>query len=326
MRAEGGDQGFRMRVLIADDSIVSRHLLEATLRKWNYDVIVACDGNEAWSILDQPDPPALAVLDWMMPGLTGLDICRRIRKQSREPYTYVILLTAKNLREDVIEGLEAGADDYVTKPFDQHELNVRLRAGRRIVELQAELLKAREELREQATHDSLTRIWNRPAILEILQREIERAARDRVPASVVMLDLDHFKVINDTHGHVAGDAVLCEAVRRMQASMRKYDDIGRYGGEEFLIVLAGCDQESSCRQAERLRAAISNEPMRLSDCYISVAASFGVTTALYAGLATPEILIHAADEALYQAKRAGRNRVVFLPCQDAAIETTEAQV
>jgi diguanylate cyclase (GGDEF)-like protein len=238
----------------------------------------------------------------------------------------VILLTAKNLREDVIEGLEAGADDYVTKPFDQHELNVRLRAGRRIVELQAELLKAREELREQATHDSLTRIWNRPAILEILQREIERAARDRVPASVVMLDLDHFKVINDTHGHVAGDAVLCEAVRRMQASMRKYDDIGRYGGEEFLIVLAGCDQESSCRQAERLRAAISNEPMRLSDCYISVAASFGVTTALYAGLATPEILIHAADEALYQAKRAGRNRVVFLPCQDAAIETTEAQV
>jgi len=251
-----------MRVLIADDSAVSRHLLEGTLRRWKYEVSVACDGSEAWAMLEQPDAPALAILDWMMPGLTGLDICRLVRKQNREPYTYILLLTSKSLKEDVVEGLEAGADDYVTKPFDQNELNVRLRAGRRIVELQAELLKAREELREQATHDSLTRIWNRPAILEILRREMGRASREAVPLSVVMVDLDHFKVINDTHGHVAGDAVLREAVRRMHASMRSYDAAGRYGGEEFLIVLPRCDRDSSCKQAERLRAEIGRASCR----------------------------------------------------------------
>ena len=305
-----------MRVLIADDSTVSRHLLEGTLRRWKYEVSVACDGSEAWAILEQPDAPALAILDWMMPGLTGLDICRLVRKQNREPYTYILLLTSKSLKEDVVEGLEAGADDYVTKPFDQNELNVRLRAGRRIVDLQAELLKAREELREQATHDSLTLIWNRPAILDILQREVGRASREGVPLSVVMVDLDHFKVINDTHGHVAGDAVLREAVRRMHASMRGYDAVGRYGGEEFLIVLPRCDRDSSCKQAERLRAAIAHAPMTLGDCSISVAASFGVTTAPDASRTTPELLIQAADTALFQAKREGRNRVVFLPCRE----------
>jgi diguanylate cyclase (GGDEF)-like protein len=304
-----------MKVLIADDSILSRHLLEATLRKWNYEVMVACDGKEAWEMLDRPDAPTLAVLDWVMPGLSGLDICRLVRKANREPYTYILLLTSKNLKEDVIEGLEAGADDYITKPFDQNELNVRLRAGRRIVELQAELMKAREELREEATHDSLTRIWNRPAILEILQREVERAVRENVPVSVVMVDLDHFKAVNDSHGHVAGDAVLCEAVRRMQMSMRKYDAIGRYGGEEFLIVLPGCDRENSCKQAERLRTAIAQDPMMLSEAAISVAASFGVTTVGDAAKVTPELLIRAADEALYQAKREGRDRVVFLDCE-----------
>jgi len=314
-----------MRVLIADDSTVSRHLLEGTLRRWKYEVTVACDGSEAWAILEQPDAPTLAILDWMMPGLTGLDICRLVRKQNREPYTYVLLLTSKSLKEDVVEGLEAGADDYVTKPFDQNELNVRLRAGRRIVDLQAELLKAREELREQATHDSLTLIWNRPAILDILQREVGRASREGVPLSVVMVDLDHFKVINDTHGHVAGDAVLREAVRRMHASMRGYDAIGRYGGEEFLIVLPHCDRDNSCKQAERLRAAIAHAPMTLGDCSISVAASFGVTTAPDASRTTPELLIHAADTALFQAKREGRNRVVFLPCQEEQPVVAEAQ-
>ncbi len=306
-----------MRVLIADDSTVSRHLLEVTLHKWNYDVIVTSDGSEAWAILDQPDAPALAILDWMMPGMTGLEICRRVRKQNREPYTYILLLTSKSLKEDVVEGLEAGADDYVTKPFDQNELNVRLRAGRRIVDLQAELLKAREEQREQATHDSLTRVWNRPAILEILQRELDRTARENVPLTVIMVDLDHFKLVNDTHGHVAGDTVLREAVRRMQASMRSYDAIGRYGGEEFLIVLPRCDSENSRNQAERLRAAIAAESMKLSEGAIPLTASFGVTTVIDASQATSELLIYAADEALYQAKREGRNRVVSVPLERA---------
>lgn len=288
-----------------------------SLRKWDYDVVVATNGSEAWAILQQPDAPALAILDWMMPGMTGLEICRRVREQNREPYTYILLLTSKNLKEDVVEGLEAGADDYVTKPFDQNELNVRLRAGRRIVDLQAELLKAREEQREQATHDSLTRIWNRPAILDILQRELERAARENVPLTVIMVDLDHFKLVNDTYGHVAGDAVLREAGRRMQASMRSYDAIGRYGGEEFLIVLPRCDSESSRNHAERLRAAIAAESMTLSGRAVPLTASFGVTTVFDASQATAEMLIYTADEALYRAKREGRNRVVTAPLERA---------
>jgi len=301
-----------MKVLIADDSIVSRHLLEATLRKWNYEVIVACDGNEAWALLDQPDAPTLAVLDWVMPGLSGLDICRLVRKQNREPYTYVLLLTSKNLKEEVIEGLEAGADDYVTKPFDQNELNVRLRAGRRIVELQAELLKTREELREQATHDSLTRIWNRPAILEILQREVERAVRENVPVSVVMVDLDHFKAINDSHGHVAGDAVLCEAVRRMQISMRRYDAIGRYGGEEFVVVLPATNLEGAHAVAEAIRTALAEQalPHPRSGVGPLVTMSIGIATAVPDAGNSIEDLIAAADRALYAAKSAGRDRCV----------------
>jgi len=145
-----------VKILIADDSLVSRHLLEATLRKWGYEVAVACDGEEALALLQKDDAPAVAILDWMMPGMTGLEVCRRVRVRAREPYTYILLLTSKSQKEDLIEGMEAGADDYITKPFDQHELQVRLRAGTRLVDLQAELLSAREALREQATKDSLT--------------------------------------------------------------------------------------------------------------------------------------------------------------------------
>jgi PleD family two-component response regulator len=170
-----------VKILIADDSIVSRHLLEATLRKWGYEVTVACDGAEALETLQQEDAPALAILDWMMPGMTGLEVCRRLRQRSREPYTYILLLTSKSQKEDLIEGMEAGADDYIIKPFDQHELQVRLRAGTRLVDLQAELLSAREALREQATKDSLTHLWNRSSILDHLARELSRSAREKGP-------------------------------------------------------------------------------------------------------------------------------------------------
>src|ERR1700691_1265078 len=233
-----------MRILIADDSIVSRHLLDATLRKWGYEVVVACDGLEAWNYLQAEEAPKLAILDWVMPGLTGPEVCRRVREhaQDKESYTYILLLTSKSLKEDLIEGMEAGADDYVTKPFDQHELKVRLRAGTRIIDLQRELIAAKDELREQATKDFLTRIWNRSSILDILQRELVRGTRENRPVGVVLADLDRFKNVNDSFGHFAGDALLREFSRRMQTSMRAYDSIGRYGGEEFLIVLPGCDE------------------------------------------------------------------------------------
>ena len=301
-----------MKILIADDSIVSRHLLEATLRKWGYDVAVACDGQQALDLLQGDEAPALAILDWMMPGLTGLEVCRRIRQRSREPYIYILLLTSKSQKEDLIEGMEAGADDYITKPFDQHELQVRLRAGKRLADLQAELLSAREALREQATRDSLTHIWNRSSILEMLSRELARAERERTPVGVVIVDLDHFKNVNDSHGHLAGDAVLCEAARRMQGAIRHYDSIGRYGGEEFLILLPGCDEQSSFTQAERLRRQIENAEMSLNETCLRLTASFGVTCAMPGDPWTPEGLIRKADEALYLAKKLGRNRAQFL--------------
>jgi diguanylate cyclase (GGDEF)-like protein len=304
-----------VRILIADDSIVSRHLLDATLRKWGYEVVIACDGTEAWNILQSEDPPNIAVLDWVMPGLTGPEVCKRVRLHAREKaiYTYILLLTSKSQREDLIEGMEAGADDYLTKPFDQHELKVRLGPGRRIVELHQELISAREALRDQATKDFLTRIWNRSYILDILDRELVRSNREKSPLGLILADLDHFKTINDTYGHFGGDAVLREFVRRMTGSMRPYDSMGRYGGEEFLMVLPGCGPQDVYRQAERMRAALSDEPMSFNDESRTVTCSFGATTWTPNQPVSAETLIRAADDALYQAKRQGRNCVVCVP-------------
>jgi len=307
-----------LKILIADDSLVSRHLLDATLRKWGYDVAVARDGSEAWDILQRDDAPPVAILDWMMPGMTGPEVCRLVRQQAREPYTYILLLTSKSLKEDLIEGMESGADDYIIKPFDQHELKVRLRAGTRLVDLQAELLSAREALREQATKDSLTRLWNRSSILDALQRELSRGQRERTPIGVILLDLDHFKLINDTYGHFAGDAVLREAARRLSMSIRPYDSLGRYGGEEFLIVFPGCDENTAVAQAERLRVDLCSEPMLLTETAITLTASFGATAALPGYDNSSEVLIRRADEALYRAKRLGRNRVEMLIDQSGA--------
>jgi len=304
-----------MRILIADDSVVSRHLLEATLRKWGYEVVVATDGVEAWNLLQGENPPRLAILDWVMPGLTGPEVCSRVRESSKNKdldYTYIVLLSSKSQREDLIEGLESGADDYLTKPFDQHELKVRLRAGTRIIDLQRELVSAREELREQATKDFLTRIWNRSSILDVLTRELSRASREKRSVGVVLADLDRFKSVNDTYGHFAGDAVLREFTRRVSAAMRPYDSIGRYGGEEFLIILPGCDERCTGNQAERMRAALANEPMLIGDVAHVVTCSFGATSWRPDAESTADELIHLADDALYMAKHQGRNCVAVL--------------
>ncbi|MEO8100086.1 MAG: diguanylate cyclase [Acidobacteriota bacterium] len=317
-----------MRVLIADDSLVSRHLLEATLRKWSYEVVVACDGTEAWNILRGEDPPRLAILDWVMPGMSGPDVCKRVREHAQTGelnYTYLLLLTSKSQREDLIEGMEAGADDYLTKPFDQHELKVRLRAGSRVIDLQRELVGAREELREQATKDFLTRIWNRSSILDILQRELVRGAREKRSVGVVLADLDHFKLVNDTFGHFAGDAVLREFTRRVSAAMRTYDSIGRYGGEEFLVVLPGCDELCTASQAERMRMVVASEPMHIDEHDHPLTASFGACCWKLGMNVTAEGLIRTADDALYAAKKQGRNQTVAAPCKLIAMPVAEAR-
>jgi two-component system cell cycle response regulator len=297
-----------MRVLAAEDNPVFQSMLKTMLTKWGYQAVIARNGTEAWDVLESEDAPRLAVLDWMMPGMDGVEICRRIRSAHREPYIYILLLTARTEARDLIEGMEAGADDYVTKPFSAHELRVRLRAGHRILELQEELLKAREALRDQATHDGLTGLLNRSAILEKLDDELARATRSGTPVSVLMIDLDRFKTINDTLGHLAGDVVLREAARRLKSAARRYDSVGRYGGEEFLMVLPDCNAADAAVQAERLRAAIDATPFSTPSRPVVATASLGVACSSQCAAG---VLIREADNALYRAKGEGRNRVAL---------------
>jgi two-component system cell cycle response regulator len=298
-----------VEILIADDDSVSRLMLAKQLTSWGYDVIAVADGAQAWRVLQKPGAPQLAILDWMMPGLTGPDLCRELRSRGREPYTYVLLLTARTERQDLIAGMESGADDYITKPFHAQELEVRLRAGRRILDLQTELVEAREALRVQATRDPLTSIWNRYAILESLGREVTRAVRERSALAVMIADLDHFKEVNDTHGHLCGDAVLREVARRMQSCLRSYDLVGRYGGEEFLLVLPASSIANAMQVGERVRAAVAAEPVRVGEISVHATVSIGATAVEGGAEATADDLIQAADAALYRAKAAGRNRV-----------------
>jgi diguanylate cyclase (GGDEF)-like protein len=300
-----------MKILIADDDRVSLRRLERTLAGWGYEVHTAADGTEAWHQLAQPDAPKMAILDWVMPGLDGVEICRLERQLSRERYTYILLLTSKSSKADFIEGLKSGADDYLCKPVDQSELELRLRAGSRIVDLQESLFNACRALKQQATHDQLTELWNRRAIHEFLTQELSRATRENAPLSIVLADIDHFKSINDTYGHFVGDGVLSEIAARLKAELRDYDRIGRYGGEEFLIVLPGCATEDAVRQAERLRAAVQQAPFLVSNSTLSVTLSAGVAVDEGSRRFDVDSLLQRSDLALYRAKHSGRNRVAL---------------
>ncbi len=308
-----------MRILIAEDDAVSRRLLEATLAKWGYEVVVCRDGAEAWEIVQQNDAPNLLILDWMMPGMDGVEVCRRIRLREGLEYAYIIMLTAKGQKEDVLEGLGAGADDYITKPFVTRELKLRLRAGRRILELQSALIAARDRLTELATHDPLTGLWNRTAILETLRNDINRSRREKSPLAIIMADLDHFKLVNDTLGHLAGDAVLREAAKRMRSVARPYDGIARYGGEEFLFIVPGSDAAGGAELAERIRLRLRESPLDTSEGMIRLTISLGVTSNAGIEDANAETLLRTADLALYRAKNAGRDRVVVASAKEVAV-------
>ena len=300
-----------MRVLIADDDPAARRLLEVNLTNWGYQVVSVASGQEAIDALQAPDAPSLAILDWQMPGIDGVEVCRRSRKQAEGRYTYIILLTARNQKEDIVEGLQAGADDYVIKPFDNYELQARVRAARRIVELQDQLIASRDALEVLATHDPLTGLWNRRAIFEILKREIARSQRQGTPLAVILADVDRFKEINDTYGHLAGDQVLGEIARKMAARLRAYDSIGRFGGEEFMIVSPECHMAAPQTLAERIRASIEADPVRLGDRDLGVTVSLGVAVGGPGGADLRDKLLRAADAALYRAKQEGRNRVLL---------------
>lgn len=292
-----------MRILLVEDSVIDRHQVGGHLKDWGLEYRSVVDGLEAVKVLESSDPPNMVLLDWLLPGLDGIDICRRIRQLgSDHSYIYTVMLTAKNRKQDLIAAMEAGADDYLSKPVDASELRARIMAGKRILELQ-------QHLRFAATHDFLTNLLNRSEIIGALEREFSRSQREVKPITVILADIDHFKNVNDTLGHAAGDEVLKEIGRRLRMDLRPYDLVGRYGGEEFLLLLPGCDLEIGKRRADRIRDAIGSDPIVTPNGTTSVTISMGVTAAsAHCQQSVCEIL-HQADMSLYEAKKNGRNRV-----------------
>ncbi|MEW6366616.1 MAG: diguanylate cyclase [Acidobacteriota bacterium] len=307
-----------MKVLVADDDPVSRQLLEDALAASGDEVLSIDNGQRALDALQRPDGPNIAIVDWMMPGLDGIEFCRRVRADAREPYVYMILLTAEDEKRDLIEAFQAGVDDYLCKPFGQDEFNARVRAARRIVELHMRLVAARDELRVQAAHDRLTGLFNRGAILEMLDRELARSTRAKAPVTVVIIDMDHLKKVNDTHGRTAGDVVLREAAARMKSVLRSYDSLGRYGGEEFLGILPGCGTQSGMDCARRMCTRVGNAPIETGEARVTVTASLGVSVAEPWIKLTSDMLLSAADAAMHRAKHGGRNRVELAQTGDYA--------
>jgi diguanylate cyclase (GGDEF)-like protein len=297
-----------MRILIAEDEAVSLRMLQKTLERAGYEVTAVSDGRKAVEELCRPEGPRLALLDWVMPQLDGPAVCRTVRRKRSQRHVYLVLLTSKNSKEDIVEGLESGADDYLIKPFDPGELKARLHTGIRILELEDNLLEARENMRYKATHDSLTSLLNRGTILELLAGELNRKQRDKHSISIVLGDLDHFKLVNDTYGHIVGDEVLREVARRMLGSVRSYDFVGRYGGEEFLVVLNNCCAvETAVDRAEEIRKAIGDSPIRTTQGSVPITLSLGVSVSRPCDTLPLEEILCEVDGALYAAKSAGRN-------------------
>ena len=277
-----------------------------------YEVTAVENGRLAVEQLSRPDGPRLALLDWMMPELDGPGVCREVRKlqeKQEQAYVFMVLLTSKEAKEDIVAGLGSGSDDYLTKPFNVEELKARLRTGERILNLEDRLVEAREQMRFKATHDALTSIWNRGVIMDLLGRELSRSQREASCTVVLLGDVDHFKSINDTHGHPVGDEVLQEIARRLLLCIRSYDFLGRYGGEEFLVILNNCKPQFAEARAEEIRKAVSSRPIQTVSGSLHVTMSFGLLLSDDWGVRPVEELLHEVDSALYCAKGAGRNCV-----------------
>ncbi|HZP02893.1 MAG TPA: diguanylate cyclase [Terriglobia bacterium] len=298
-----------MRILAADDDPVSLKMLETFLVKWQYEVVLATNGREALQSLQEFDPPRLAILDWMMPILDGLEVCQKVRKNHSAPYVYILMLTAKGRKQDIIEGLEGGADDYLTKPYDPLELRARLRAGRRILELQEQVRSAHRLIEDRTTVDPATGLWNRGVTLDILRNELASASEKGAPVSLVLANIDQFQEINTTYGNQAAAAVLREVTHRIRSAMRPPDTIGRFRADEFLIVLPECDAADAMAIADRFRTRVDRKAVDTPEGMIAVTLSLGVFTANLDVKADVDTVLSAANVALARAKNNGRNRL-----------------
>jgi two-component system cell cycle response regulator len=310
--ADAAAQDFK--VLVADDSPIYRKLVEHTLSEKQYAVLFAKSGCEATDLFTKHQP-SLVITDWMMPDLSGIELCEHIRNHSQQTYTYIIILTGITEKNKLVKGLAAGADDYLTKPFHSDELLARVGVGRRIVELHRQLEAKNRMLEELALSDPLTGLPNRRAIEDWATRQLSGAARYGFPFLVVMADLDHFKTVNDTHGHDAGNTVLKKFSEVVKANSRRSDMCGRIGGEEFLFVLTHTNQEGGRVVIERIRAELEATKFDFDGTSLTVTASFGL--AGFEGTPAPDFnqLVTRADAALYAAKRAGRNRIEIAATQ-----------
>jgi diguanylate cyclase (GGDEF)-like protein len=317
-----------VRILIAEDDSTSRRILQAVLKKLGHEVESVENGALAWERLQREDAARLAILDWMMPGMDGVEVCRRLREAGKEDHVYVILLTSRAEKHDIVAGLGAGAKDYITKPFDPEELRARVATGCRVIELQAalearlaELSHAMEQIEKLARTDPLTGLANRRHFDELFERERGRASRLHNPICAITVDLDHFKRVNDQYGHAAGDHVLTAVADCFRRHLRPYDVVARFGGEEFVILVPGASLEQAVQIAERLRLAI--RAIVLPELP-PVSASFGVA-AFEAG-EPAESLLGRADAALYRAKHNGRDRVEVAAPAAATTSPAAAQL
>jgi two-component system, cell cycle response regulator len=294
-----------MRIVVAENDPVVLHLLEDNLTQWGYEVVVCRDGASAWRVLQEHDPPTLALLAWDLPEMGGPEICQRFRELANKPYVYIILLTDERPKEEMLQGLEAGADEYIVKPVDAYELRVRVRTGNRIVSLQETLMSVLKLSEHEAAHDPLTGLWNRPAVADLLAKELGRSRRDQAPLGVIAAGLDQSGNLAEDYGELTRDSILREVVLRIHSTVRSYDLVGRIGDEDFLIVAPGCDRETSRALAERLSSSVKRFRAVIRGKTVPLTMSCGVISGDGANHRQGESLIRAAEEALRIARTRG---------------------
>ena len=301
-----------MKVLVADDCSTTLEILRVNLSQWGYEPLLVSNGEQALRVLKSPAGPRLALLDWTMPKLEGTSVCRELRSRAESAlnYTYIIVLTAKDGERNLVKALESGADDYLIKPVSTKELQLRVRAGERIIELQDRVVRMNRKLAVITTRDQLTNTLNRNSTMERLTQEVERSARTSRNLSFLTIDIDNFEAINHQYGFAIGDEILRQTAERFKRAIRSYDILGRVGGEEFAIVLPDTDVGLGVGMGERLRCCIQNQPFLIEEQLIPLTITLGVASSSTEGLDRKRI-VNGAERSMRQAKADGGNRVLM---------------